>query len=374
MKYCKKCVMPDTRPGIYFDDEGVCQACRAEEQKDKTDWSARYEELKALCDKYRGMNGDGYDCMIAVSGGKDSHFQVYVMKELMNMNPLLVSVEDNFPMTEAGKNNIRNISERFGCDIISLKPNLKLQKHIMRKTFEKYGKPTWYIDRLIYTYPMHMAIKFNTPLLVYGENISYEYGGTDREETYSAKNQLNNGVASDIDWNELVDENISLKDLLLCVAPSIDDINEKLDPIYISYFLRFNSYQNYLFAKKNGFKDLTHEWKRQHHVEDFDQVDSRGYLVHPWMKYPKFGHASATDYASKFIRYGLISREEGIDLVKEHDHNLDPKAVEDFCNFIGYTVNEFWNIVDMFYNRDLFEKNKFGEWVLKNPIWKEKQR
>ncbi|MFA5524730.1 MAG: N-acetyl sugar amidotransferase [Tissierellales bacterium] len=372
MKYCKRCVMPDTRPGIFFDNEGVCQACRAEEQKDRTNWDARYEELKALCDKYRGMNGDSYDCMIAVSGGKDSHFQVYVMKELMNMNPLLVSVEDNFPMTEAGKNNIRNISERFGCDIISLKPNIKLQKYIMRKTFEKYGKPTWYIDRLIYTYPMHMAIRFNTPLLVYGENISYEYGGIDREETYSAKNQLNNGVASDINWDELVDENISLKDLSLCAAPNMEDINEKLDPIYISYFIRFNSYQNYLFAKKNGFKDLTHEWKRQHHVEDFDQVDSRGYLVHPWMKYPKFGHASATDYVSKFIRYRLISREEGIELVKKHDHNLDPLAVDDFCNFLGYTVNEFWSIVEKFYNKELFTKDKFGQWTLKKPIWKEK--
>lgn len=366
MKYCKKCVMPDTRPGILFDEEGICQACRAEEQKDRTDWEARYEELQALCNKYRGMNGDGYDCMIAVSGGKDSHYQVYVMKELMGMNPILVSVEDNFPMTEAGKNNIRNISERFGCNIISLKPNIKLQKQLMRKTFEKFGKPTWFIDRLIYTYPMHMAIKFNTPLLVYGENISYEYGGESREETYSARNQLSNGVASDIDFDELIDESISIKDLSLCVPPNINDINSKLDPIYLSYFIRFNSYQNYLFAIKNGFKDLSSEWKRQHHVEDFDQVESRAYLVHPWMKYPKFGHATATDYAARFVRYGLINREEAIELVKNHDHKLDPKVVADFCEFLGYRVEEFWKIVDKFYNEDLFEKDKFGEWVLKD--------
>ena len=357
--------MPDTRPGILFDEQGICQACRAEEKKDITDWNARYDELKKICDKYRGMNGDEPDCMIAVSGGKDSHYQVYVMKELMGMDPLLVSVEDNFPMTSAGKNNIRNISERFGCSIISLKPNIKLQKQIMRKTFEKFGKPTWYVDRLIYTYPMHMAIKFNTPLLVYGENISYEYGGEDREETYSAKNILKNGVASEIDFGELVDENISSKDLFLCSPPNIEDINEKLDPMYLSYFLRFNSYQNYLFARKNGFKDLTHEWDRSHHVENFDQVDSRAYLVHSWMKYPKFGHSSATDYASKFIRYGMITREEGIELVKQHDHALDPYVVEDFCDFLGYSANEFWEIVDKFYNQDLFEKDRFGEWKLK---------
>ena len=306
--------MPDTRPGIRFDEEGICQACRAEEQKDKTNWAARWEELKILCDKYRGSRGNDYDCIIAVSGGKDSHYQVYVMKGLMGMTPLLVSVEDNFPMTEAGRHNIKNISEEFGCDIISLKPNIRVQKKLMRKTFEKYGKPTWYLDRLIYTYPIHIAVKFQIPLVVYGENVSYEYGGEQREETYSALDQINNGVASDIPWEELLDDTISMKDLSLCVYPELEAIQAVgLEPIYLSYFVRWNSYKNYLFAKKRGFQDLTHEWRREHHIEDFDQVDSRAYLVHPWMKYPKFGHASATDYASRFIRYGLITREEGIE-------------------------------------------------------------
>jgi len=369
MRYCKRCVMPDTRPGIWFDEDEICQACRAGEQKDKIDWNLRFESLKKLCNKYKGMHGDGYDCIIAVSGGKDSHFQTHVIKELMGMNPLLVTVEDNFPMTDAGKHNIRNISEEFGCDIISLKPNIKVQKRIMRKTFEKDAKPTWYIDRLIYTFPIHMAIKFSIPLVVYGENISYEYGGKQREETYSAKDQINNDAAGDIPWNELVDDLISMKDISLCVYPSLEEIEyAKLDPIYLSYFMRWNSYKSYLFAKKRGFKDLTHEWKREHHVEDFDQVDSRAYMVHPWLKYPKYGHASATDYASKFIRYGLITRQEGAELVKKHDHKLDQRCIDDFVSFLGYSVREFWDIVDGFYNRDLFEKDKNDEWKLKLQV------
>lgn len=125
--------------------------------------------------------------MVAVSGGKDSHFQVYMMKEVLHMNPLLVSVEDNLPMTKAGIHNLKNISEAFGCDIISMKPNIRAQKIIMKKTFERYGKPTYFIDRYIYTYPLHMALKFNTPLLVYGENVSYEYGGNGAVETYSCQ-------------------------------------------------------------------------------------------------------------------------------------------------------------------------------------------
>lgn len=370
MKYCKLCVMPDTRPGITFNDEGVCSACQSFEKRKNIDWEKRRKELEEICDKYRGMNGSSYDCAIAVSGGKDSHFQVYLMKEVMKMNPILFSVEDNFAMTEAGKHNIRNISEEFGCPIISLKPDIKAQKQLMRYTFEKYGKPTWFIDRLIYTFPMLMALKFNTPLLVYGENVSYEYGGLGYEETYSARHQIENGVASDIDMNELIQlDGITEQVLELTKAPTIDELN-KLDPMYVSYFLPWNSYSNYQFAKTRGFKDLTHEWNRTHTMDNFDQIDSRAYLVHPWLKYPKFGHASTTDYAARFVRYGLLTREEAVENVKKHDHALDPKCVEDFITFAGYTDTEFWHIIDGFYNKELFEKNQFGEWVLKNPVWK----
>ena len=367
MKYCKKCVMPDTRPGIKFNNEGICQACIHYEQRKKINWLKRYKELEKLCDRHRGSKGKSYDCIIAVSGGKDSHYQVAVMKEKLKMNPLLVTVEDNFPMTDAGLHNIKNISEAFGCDIISLKPNIKAQKIIMRKTFEKYGKPTWYIDRLIYTYPLHMGVKFNIPLIVYGENISFEYGGAQKKETYSAKEQINNGVASEMSMKEIASNKIREKELCLLQAPEQKDL-KKLDPMYLSYFIPWNSYNNYLFAKKRGFKDLTHEWERTHHIEDFDQIDSRGYLVHSWMKYPKFGHASATDYASRFIRYGLLTREEGIELVENHDHNLDTKCINDFCQFLGYSIEEFWKIVDKHYNKAIFKKDDFDSWVLKNPL------
>lgn len=372
MKYCKKCVMPDTRPGITFDENGVCSACQSYAKRKDVNWDERFEELKKLCDKYRGMNGDGYDCAIAVSGGKDSHFQVYIMKEVLGMNPILFSVEDNFEMTDAGKHNIKNISEEFGCNIISLKPDIKTQKKLMKYTFEKYGKPTWFVDRLIYTFPLHMAAKFNTPLLVYGENVSYEYGGADSKESYSAKDQLSNGVASDIDLNELMEATgVTMKDLAMTVAPSQEEMN-KLDPIYMSYFIEWNSYKNYVFAKSRGFHDLTHEWDRTHHIENFDQIDSRAYLVHSWMKYPKFGHASATDYAARYVRYGFLTRDEAVELVKEHDDKLDPLCVRDFCNFMGYTESEFWAVIDKLYNKDLFEKDANGKWVLKNPVWKAK--
>ena len=356
MKYCTKCVMPNTRPGLTFNEEGVCYACQTYESRKNVDYDKRLQELETLCNKYRGR-GD-YDCIIAVSGGKDSHFQTYIMKEVMGMNPLLVTVEDNFPMTRAGAHNIKNLSEAYGCDIIAMKPNIRAQKKIMRYTFEKYGKPTYFIDRYIYTYPPHMAVKFGIPLLVYGENISFEYGGAGAEETYSAKDQMLNGVASGIEASEL---DVSDSELRFFDPPPLDS----LDPIYLSYFCEWNSYNNYVHSAKKGFHDLRGEWDRTHHTESFDQVDSRAYLVHPWMKYPKFGHASVTDYCSRFIRYGMMTREEAVKIVKERDHDIDPLCVRDFCDFLGYTEREFWTIVDGFYNPELFVKDKLGIWHLR---------
>ena len=373
MKYCTRCTMPDTRPGITFDEQGVCSACRHYEARANVDWDARWQEFKALCDKYRGCNGPGNpDCAVAVSGGKDSHFQVYILKEVMGMNPILFSAEDNFPMTEAGRHNLKNISEEFGCTIISCKPNIKAQKILMRNFFEKYGKPTWYIDRLIYTFPLHMALKFNTMLLCYGENVSFEYGGNSDEETYSARGQIENGVAVGFPTEELLSYGVELSDLALTNAPSPEDL-KRLDPFYLSYFLPWNSYENYVLAKSRGFHDLTHEWDRTHHAENFDQIDSPAYLVHSWLKYPKFGHAAATDYTARYIRYGMMTREEAIPIVKQRDGELDPRSVREFCEFLGYRESEFWAIIDKFYNRDLFEKDFTGKWQLKTPIWKENE-
>lgn len=369
MRHCVSCTMPDTRPGISFDRDGVCSACTNYVARANVDWSGRFEELAQLCDKYRGSNGPGgYDCAVAVSGGKDSHFQVYTLKERMGMNPILFSVEDNFPLTNAGVHNLKNISEEFGCTIISCKPNIKAQKKLMRGLFEDYGKPTWFIDRLIYTFPLHMALKFEVPMLCYGENVSYEYGGPGAVDTYSARDQISNGVASDFSPEQLACYGVDERDLSLTIAPNSAEI-QHLDPFYLSYFLPWNSVENYVLAKRRGFHDLTHEWDRTHHVENFDQVDSRAYLVHSWLKYPKFGHGAATDYTARLIRYGLMKREEAIPLIRERDGQLDPLSVDDFCSFCGYTESEFWEIVDRFYNTELFESDRTGRWVLRHPIW-----
>lgn len=369
MKFCTKCIMPDTRPGITFNENGVCIACQNNERKKTTDWSARYKELEMLCDKYRRKQPGQYDCIIAVSGGKDSHYQVHVMKELMDMNPLLITVEDFFTMTEVGKHNVQNISDAFGCNMIAFKPNRRAARIISRYMFEKYGRPLWYVDRLLYTVPLYYAASLNIPLLVYGENVSYEYGGVDDIETYSAREQIFNGVAPGVELDELIAAGVPCDELAYLEAPTRELLNN-LDPIYLSYFMEWNAVKNYEFAKTRGFRDLTHEWNRTNHIENFNQIDSYGYLLNAWMKYPKYGHAYATDYAARWVRYGILKRDEAVRLAEARDHDIDPKIIEDFCTFTGISTVEFYQTLEKLYNKEIFEKNAFGQWRLKPELIK----
>lgn len=365
MKRCKKCLMPDTRPGITFID-GVCVACINYEKQRATDWKKRWKELETLCDRYRGCNGNSYDCAIAVSGGKDSHFQVYVMKVLLKMNPVLLAV-GNTDWTETGKRNIENISETFSCDIVQLNPNRNVSRIMSKKAFIELGSPTWYADALIYAYPYRMAMNLGTRLLVYGENVNYTYGGKFNEETPSAMMQPLNDVVKPVDlslWTS--DGQVTVEELESARQPTFEECKKaELEPIYLSYFVPWDSHHNYEVAKRWGFRHLGHEYVREGTLEQYNQIDSIGYLLNQYLKYPKFGHASATEMASRWIRAGIKTREEMIPFVREKDRILDQGIVDRFCEGTQMSRREFWAVMDKWYNRDLFEQGRDG-------VWKEK--
>lgn len=378
MKYCKKCVMPDTRPGSIFDQEGVCQACRNYEKRGEVNWGARFEELESLCEKYRREDGY-YDCVVAVSGGKDSHFLTYMMKERMGMNPLLVCVADPFTHTAAGIHNLRNLGESFGCDIIVFNMSIDLFRRVTRIGFEELGEPLRFIEAAIYTVPFKYAVAFDIPLIVFGENAAYTYGAT-VEDGYSVTKYILAGhsAAGEKLGDKITDfwceRGIALKEMNAIVLPSQEDLERvQPEPIFMSYFVPWDDERNYAIAKRYGFKDLHHEWRREGWIEDYGQIDSVSYLVHLWMKYPKFGFARATDIAARWVRKGKITREEAKRLVMEHDHKLDQRAMEDFISFMGYTPRQFWDIVERFWNPELFE-NVDGVWRLKNPVYSDLTR
>ncbi|MDP3791587.1 MAG: N-acetyl sugar amidotransferase [Candidatus Omnitrophota bacterium] len=370
MKYCKRCLMPDTRPGITFQKDGVCSPCHNYGKQRKTDWNKRKKKFEKVCSKYRGKYGNSYDCAIAVSGGKDSHFQVWYMKEVMRMNPVLLAV-GNIDWTETGRKNLANLSDTFNCDIISIIPNHNVTRILAKKALIEIGSPTWYGDALIYAYPYRMAMKLGLHLLIYGENVNYTYGGKYNEETPSAKLQSKNDVVKPA-WNQwLKDGDLTERDLESAKQPTLEECEGYgLDPIYLSYFVPWDSHRNYELAKRWGFRHLAHEYIREGTVEQYNQIDSIGYLLNQYLKYPKFGHASATEMASRWIRAGIATRKEMIPYVKKHDKILDQGIVDAFLNFTGMKPVEFWRILDKWYNPKLFRQDQWGLWHEKFEVGK----
>ncbi|UCB56931.1 MAG: N-acetyl sugar amidotransferase [Candidatus Omnitrophota bacterium] len=364
MRYCKKCLMPDTRPGSIFSEENICQACSNYERRKTINWGQRKEELKKLCDKYRRQDGY-YDCIIPVSGGKDSHFLVHTIKKEMGMNPLLVTVGDPFTKTQAGLNNFRNLGDAFGCDHIVFNLSIDLFRRVTRIAFEELGEPLRFVEAAIYTVPLKMAIKLEIPLVVFGEYSGYEYGATGKDNYSAFTYILQIFKAIDIDF--WLQRGVSRKEVNAITPPTEEEL-KKLRPevIFMSYFSPWSSLRHLEIAKKYGFRGLGDEWQREGCIEDFEQIDSIAYIVHLWLKYPKFGFQRTSDIASRRVREGRLDLPEAQRLIEECDHKLDPRAMEDFIRFLKYTPEEFWGVVERFWNRDIFEKVE-GKWRLKDP-------
>jgi hypothetical protein len=240
---------------------------------------------------------------------------------------------------------------------------------MLRKAFEEIGSPMWYPDALIYSFPVRMCMKLGIKLLIYGEDINYIYGGEFDTEIPSALLQPKNDVVKPV-WDIwFQDKQIDEKELEMAKQPDMDEVKKfGLDPIYLSYFVPWNSYKNYELATQFGFQTLENEYERAGSIDNYDQIDSLPYLLNPYLKYPKYGHSVATDNASRLIRYGIKTREEMIPIVEEKDGKLDEGIVKKFLEFTGMTEKEFFKVLDKWYNPKLFERDDYGVWTPKFKV------
>jgi len=206
---------------------------------------------------------------------------------------------------------------------------------------------------------MQLGLKF----LIYGENVNFTYGGKYTEETSSAMLQPLNDVVKPI-WDKWLESgDITESELNAAKQPTLEECKQnKLDPIYLGYFVPWETHHNYEVAKRYGFRHLDHEYLREGTLENYNQIDSISYLIGQYLKYPKFAHASATEMASRWIRSGHKSREEMIPLVEKHDKILDQGIVDKFCEFTHMSIKEFWQTMDKWYNTELFEQDTDGIW------------
>ena len=365
MKHCIKCNMPDTRPGSVFNEAGVCQACLNYEDRKNIDWDARKTELRALCDQYRRTDGE-YDCIIPVSGGKDSHMLVYRMKVEMGMNPLLVTVADPFTKTEAGTKNLENLRETFNCDHYLFSLSQDLFRRATRLAFEKHGEPLQFVEAAIYAVPFKLAQKLWIPIVVFGEDSSYLYGSAKAERIYA--NEAIMAIFDKIDVGSWLAEGFSRAEVNAIVPPTGAELADfQPNVLFMSYFVPWSSIHNLQIAKRHGFRGVHGEWDREGYADDFEQIDSLAYIIHLWLKYPKFGFQRPSDILSRRVREGLVSLDDAKVLMK-NDHMIDQRALDDFCHFCGYSAKEFWDVVERFWNPEIFEKHD-GVWTIKASFY-----
>ena len=336
MTRCKICLMPSTRPGSRF-FHGICQACLNFEARKSVEWDAREKEFKDLCGEISHVRNG---CMVPVSGGKDSYWIVSKLVE-EGLKPLLVTVTDSFSHTKAGVHNLRNLIETFNLDHWQYTISHKLFRKATRAAFEETGEALKFIEYAIYMVPVELAKRLNIQHVFFGENSAYEYGSSsqDLKSAIPAIMDIQDKVTSERKWwNSKGIDDGELNSILTYA--------NKTDVWFMSYYFPWSSESHLKEAKKHGFKTLEGEWNRKGTVENYEQMDSVAYMVHLWLKYPKFGFQRACDIVSRRIREGVMTKEEGMKLIEKHDHELDDKAMKDFCDFCGYTHDEFWKIVN----------------------------
>lgn len=367
MKYCTRCLFPDTKPDIYFDEGGVCDACRTAEKKHKAlegiNWDKRAKDFEEIIEKYRSKDGKNYDCIVPVSGGKDSMWQTYCMKVIHKMNPLAVTF-DQFDKTETSEHNLE-VLRKIGVDHIHFTLNPKVVKKLVKRGFEIVGDPYWINHVGIFTIPARIAVAFNIPLIVWGENSQMEYGGpaADRERSVLDKRWRQEfGGMRGFREEDMVDDEIIMSDLKSLVYPSDEDIQRVgVTGLFYGYYFKWDSVKNVEKSKEFGWKPLPKPWAGS--WLDWENCDMKFEGIREHLKWIKYGYGRATDQVNIFIRNGTITREEGLKIVKERDGKIEYK--KEFCDFIGLSESDFDKIRDGFVNTDIFEKDVNGEWALK---------
>lgn len=327
IRKCSKCgFILGTRPNLK-DKDNVCSACINDEKKKSIDFKSRQEWLtQYIADN---KTNEQYDCLVAVSGGKDSTTIVRRLFENHGVKKaLLVNITDEFTKTKAGISNLNNIVVKFKCDLITFRicPE-ELKEHII-EDFTKYLNPLKWIEQRIYQIPLEVAKMYNIKLVFYGENPEFEYGSNETLEIF----------------HEASTEDTKMIFLGAIYPYSIKDWTKS--------------------AREVGFIDLdeNNEWQRHGQIENATQIDSMGYIMQAWTKFVKFGFQRVTDMASRFVREGMLTYDQAQLLIKENDYICDPAAKRDFCRTIGITEKQFDDTVDKHANKDLVVKDINGVW------------
>lgn len=376
MRYCARCLYPENaRPTIIFDEEGVCSGCRYHESRMKLeiDWREREKMFEQILEEAKRMarkRGNSHDCIVPVSGGKDSHYQVWLLKEKYGMNPLLVTFNHAFN-TPAGNRNLYNLIERSGCDFVRYTAGLDSVRRISRYMLKTVGDLTWHYHAGIRTYPFQVAVERNIPLIVWGEHGFAELTGIVSLEDFV---EFTRWTRKEHDMRgyepqDLIGKGgITEHDVAPYIYPSDEDIARvEVRGIYLSNFFNWDAKrQAEIMMKEWGFAPVT--YKRERTFNLHSKIEDHANDVHDYLKYLKFGYGRATDDASMEIRHGRMTREEGMEMVRRYD-SQEPSTLETYCDFMGISKEQFYEWVAPMRDDKFWRKGATGEWVPSDAVF-----
>lgn len=388
VKFCKKCVISNQRPSsaaehkhtkeskkstIGFDSDGICDACRAAESKEKINWVDRERELVALLDKYRSKDGS-YDCLVPGSGGKDSAYQAHILKYKYGMNPLTLTWPP-IMYTNYGYENWKNWIEVGGFDNMTIKPNGKVQKLLTRLSIENIFHPfqTFMLGQK--NVAPKIAAKLGINLVFYGENEA-EYGNpiaennsSLRDKAYFSSNNLQDTYLAGLPYGQLKEQyGLTDSDLKIYLPIEEKDLADKQINIhFLGYYLRWTPQEVYYYAADNtGFK--ARPFRSQGTYCKYHSIDDKIDDLHFYTTYIKFGIGRCSYDASQEIRNNHITREEGVQLVKKFDGEFPDRYFNELMDYLEMKPERFMELCDENRSEHLWKKED-GVWKLRHTVW-----
>ena len=373
MIYCKKCVYPIIAVNLEMGEDGICSSCKAFHEFNSltsNDWKKREKDFEIIIDQIRKNNKSNYDCIIPVSGGKDSYYQTHKIVNDYKLKPLLVTYHGNNYLPE-GDFNRDNMRKVFNSDHIVWGPSVDVLKKLNILGFEKMGDMNWHAHCGIFTSPIIIAVRFNIPFIIWGE-VPWDISGMYKANAFpefSARVRHEHGLRG-YEWEDFINDSeikISEKDMLWAKYPSDEEIVKcGIRGIYIGNYFKWDPNQHTKLMKNlYNWKQLEGEFQRTYRkISNLDDRYESG--IHDLLKFIKFGYGRCSDHASKDIRTGYLTREEGIKLVKRYDHVVS-SDLDYWLEYVGKDKDYFWKLADTFRDPRVW-KIENNEWI-KDNLW-----
>jgi len=361
MNYCKRCIIPDTRPNIQIDNSGICNACDAHKSRPSIDWTSRETCFRAVVQNAKDRSR-GYDCLVPVSGGKDSIWQV--MKCLdYGLTPLAVTWKTP-GRTEIGQHNL-DCLVRLGVDHIDYQVSSLVERKFVYRSFKKYGSTAIPMHMALFNIPLTLAVRLDIPLIVWGENSAFEYGGDEEERTgfqlderWLRKYGVTHGTTAK-DW---IDGDLTEKEMTAYYGPTENELNQNgVMAIFLGYYFPWDPQISLSAALASGFQVRAEGPKTGYY--NYADIDDDFISIHHWLKWYKFGFTRLFDNLSIEIRNGRMLRSDAIQCLERYGTQTPHADIEKLCAFLQISVDAFHSIAETFRNHAIWSQ-KSDQWVI----------